>query len=238
MKKVITLLQLGISSTFGNNQAIGGCVCKCSVNANKVTFSEKGELIFVNEVFNLESETKDFASYTKLTPTMEELDSSKLKNSTKNSIYLYDLKVGYSPNGYCCFKYNDIIYVIKEDQGRYLLPIAEKENNSFKEKIDWVCIIGSDKGNDNKQHYFLLKKKFEDNKKNALTLDDFISKNKFKSRDEKMKITIIDEEKQKEAESSSNNIITVNSIQINIGAINTINDIKNIQQDVKILNKK
>ena len=225
----------------GNGNAIV-CNCNLKIVADSVTFNEKNELIFVNKTFNLETETEAFKSYTKTNTDMEELNPANLIDSDNKVIHIYKLKVGYSPSEYNCFKYNDKIYVLKEDQGRYLIPIVEKSNdNSFKEKIDWVCVIGSDKdekNNKDEMNYFLLKKKFEDNKKNALILDNFISKNKFKTKKLIYKATILDEEKEKETLKQNNGTITINNIQINIGTINNINNTQNIQQDVKILNKK
>lgn len=251
MKKYIPFLGFSIVNTYigiisckagcnnGNNNAIV-CNCNFKIVADSVTFNENGELIFVNKTFNLETETEAFKSYTKTNTDMEELDPSNLIDSDNKVIHIYKLKVGYSPSEYNCFKYNDKIYVLKEDQGRYLLPIVEKNNDKgFKEKIDWVCVIGSDKEEKTqKQNYFLLKKKFEDNKSKALILDDFISKNKFKGKKEKMDVTILDEEKEKETLKQNNGTISINNIQINIGTINNINNTQNIQQDVKILNKK
>ena len=202
MKKYLPLLGVTIVNVKCNNSEQNRttvCTSQSSLIANSVTFNDKGELIFVNNTFNPEGEITAFKSYTETTPDMEVLNPSNLKNNDNEGIHIYKLKVGYSPSEYHCFKYNDKIYVIKEDQGRYLLPIVERgEQNSLKGNIDWVCVIGSDKDNDNKQNYFLLKKKFEDNKKNALVLNDFISKYKFKGKSEKMAITIIDEDKEKE----------------------------------------
>ena len=240
MKKILTLVQLGISSTFGKQQqSMASCLCQCNIIADKVIFKEDGELVFVNSKFNFTKEDEAFESYTKLNPDMEELNPDNLKDSDKNVIHIYKLKVGYSPSEYHCFKNNGIIYVLKEDQGRYLLPIAERSNNnSFKENIDWVCVIGSDKDESNqKQNYFIIKKKFEDNKRKALTLDDFISKNKFKSKKEKMEVTIIDEEKAKEAENSSNKIITINNISINLGTIKNVNQTQNKTQNITVYKK-
>ena len=240
MKKILTLVQVGISSTFGKQQQANAmCLCQCNVVADSITFNENGELIFVNKTFNLETETKAFESYTKTNTDMEVLNPDNLKDSDKNVIHIYNLKVGYSPNEYSCFKYNGTIYVLKEDQGRYLLPIAERSNDkSFKEKIDWVCVIGSDKdGKDQKQNYFLLKQKFENNKNKALILDDFISKNKFKGKTEKMQVTIFDEEKEKEKLKQNQGTITINNIQINIGAINTINQTQNKTQSITVYKK-
>lgn len=239
MKKILTLVQLGISSTFGKQQSMASCLCQCNVVADSVTFNENGELIFVNKTFNLETETKAFETYTKTNTDMEDLNPVNLIDSDNNVIHMYKLKVGYSPSEYNCFKYNGTIYVLKEDQGRYLLPIAERSNDkSFKENIDWVCVIGSDKNEgDQKQNYFLLKKKFEDNKNKALILDDFISKNKFKGKTEKMQITIFDEEKEKEKLNKNSGTITINNIQINIGAINTINQTQNKTQSITVYKK-
>lgn len=241
MKKFLPFLVVAIENIKCNTNEQKGmamCMCQCNVIADSVTFNENGELIFVNRTFNLETETEAFKSYTKTNTDMEELNPANLIDSDNKVIHIYKLKVGYSPSEYNCFKYNDKIYVLKEDQGRYLIPIVEKSNdNSFKEKIDWVCVIGSDKDEKTqKQNYFLLKKKFEDNKSKALILDDFISKNKFKGKKEKMEVTILDEEKEKENLNKNNGTITINNIQINIGTINNINNTQNIQQDIKILN--
>ena len=235
MKKVLTLVQLGISSTFGRQQeAIGACTSKCSINANKVTFSEKGELIFVNEVFNFDEETDKFKSYTETNTNMEKLNPVNLQDDSNNreKIYLYILKVGYSPDGkYFCFKYDNKIYILREDNGKYLLPIAKRNNDkSFDRNIDWVCILGHD--ND---QYFLLKKKFEDNKENALILDNFISTNKFKSKTIDKEVTIIDENKENETLKQNNGTITINNIQINIGTINNISQTKNMTQQISIV---
>jgi len=237
MKKILTLVQLGISSTFGKQQqSMASCLCQCSVIANKVTFNEEGELIFVNEVFNFETETDKFKSYTETNTNMKNLNTVKLKDDGDNreKIYLYILKVGYSPIGkYFCFKYGNIIYILREDNGKYLLPVVKRGKEGFERNIEWVCILGHDS-----DQYFLLKKKFEDNKNNALVLDDFISTNKFTSRNIDKEVTIIDENKEKENLGKNNGTITINNnIQINIGTINSIIQTNTEKQQINIVKK-
>ena len=239
MKKFLPLFQISIINTYiGTISCKAGCTsgpitCNCNFKfvADSVTFNENNELIFVNKTFNLEKETEAFQSYTKTNTDMEELNPSNLINNDNEMIHLYILKVGYSPNCYYCFKYNDKIYILKEENGKYLLPIAEKNNDkSFKETINCVCVLG----NDNNK-FFLLKKKFENKISKALVLDDFISNYKYKSKKEKMQVTILDEEKEKENLKRNNGIITINNIQINIGTINNINNTQNISQNINIV---
>jgi len=247
MKKFLPFLGFSIVNTYiGTISCKAGCTadgntinCNCnfSLPADSVTFNENNELIFVNKTFNIQSETANFQNYTKTSTNMEVLNPVNLQDDGNNrgKIYLYILKVGYSPDGkYFCFKYDNKIYILREDNGKYLLPIAERSKEGFNKNIDWVCILGHDS-----DKYFLLKKKFEDNKDKALILDDFISTNKFKSKNIDKEVTIIDEEKEKESLKQNNGTITINNnIQINIGTINNINNTQNIQQDVKILNNK
>ena len=213
------------------------CNCNLSLPADSVTFNNDGELIFVNSKFNFEKETEHFQNYTKTSTNMEELNPVNLQDDGNNrkKIYLYILKVGYSPIGkYYCFKYDNKIYILREDNGKYLLPIAKRNNDkSFDKNIDWVCILGHDNN-----LYFLLIQKFEDNKDKALILDDFISTNKFKSKDIDKEVTILDEKnKENESLNKNNGTITINDIHINIGTINNINSTQNISQSINIVKK-
>lgn len=244
MKKYIQYYHFIIIDIFCTISCKAGCTsdgntinCNCNLNlpADSVTFNNEGELIFVNSKFNLQGETDKFQNYTETNTNMEVLNPVNLQDDGNNreKIYLYILKVGYSPVGkYFCFKYDNKIYILREDNGKYLLPIAKRNNDkSFDRNIDWVCILG----HDNNQ-YFLLKKKFEDNKENALILDNFISTNKFKSKTIDKEVTILDENKEKESLKQNNGTITINNIQINIGTINNISNIQNVQQTIQILN--